>query len=273
MGAETQSIALSIAGITVRLEGVRAALAPVLERRYAAFESGADAGAVWELDMAAPPEAAWPGDAPHVIVEHTADGAVRYAMADLDARWDPAAGRGRARLAATEYAVDGLLRVWLSGELLRGPARGGLFHAAGAAREGRGWLFAGRSGAGKSTLAAACAPHELLSDELTAVRRGADGSFEVWGTPFMGELGVGGRNISAPLDRFYLLDRHAPPGLTPAPRASAAAELWSTLLCFDTRPDTAAAALDLCNAMARDLPCQRLCFDKNAGPWRLLHDQ
>jgi len=66
-------------------------------------------------------------------------------------------------------------------------AGGGLFHAAGLIRDNRGELFIGKSGSGKSTLARACGDDEILSDELTAVRRDA-GAFTVHGTPFMASL-------------------------------------------------------------------------------------
>lgn len=258
---------MKIADTAVRLSGIPRALMPAAQRRYAAFLT-TDADLAWDLDWDTPPQQ--PAAAPHepVVFEHTGTGAWRMAMNQVQAQWDPGAGLGRARMGGGEYALDGLLRVWYSAWLIH-HGGGGLFHAAGAVRRGAGRLFVGRSGAGKSTLAATCAPAELLSDELVAVRL-IDNEYRVYGTPFMGELGVGGQNISGPLGQFYLLDRHSPAGATPVPRAQAASELWSVLLCFDTHPDAAHAALGLCNGMAAALPCERLSFDPTLGPWRLL---
>jgi len=248
----------------VRLSGIPDSQMPAARRRYSAFET-ADASREWELSWDADSQ---PVPRRHpVLFEHTVSGAWRIAMSEVQAQWDPTAGRGSARMAGGEYALDGLLRVWLSAWLIH--HGGGLFHAAGAVRRSAGHLFVGRSGAGKSTLAATCAPGELLSDELVAVRL-IDNEYRVYGTPFMGERGVGGQNISGPLERFYVLDRNSPAGATPVPRAPAAAELWSTLLCFDKHPGAAAAALSLCNGMATALPCERLSFDPTLGPWRLL---
>jgi hypothetical protein len=84
--------------------------------------------------------------------------------------------------------------------------RGILTHAAGVARNGKAFLFAGASGAGKSTfsqLLAAAKVGKLLSDERMIVREIA-GTMQAFGTPWAGTAGIA-RNGQAPLAGIYFL--------------------------------------------------------------------
>jgi hypothetical protein len=71
---------------------------------------------------------------------------------------------------------------------------GFLMHAAGAAVDGKAFVFAGHSGDGKTTLSRMLAEEglELLSDERIAIRK-MNGGFMAYGTPWSGE----GRVVSA----------------------------------------------------------------------------
>lgn len=252
---------LSIAGINFRLNFPGHDVVSTLDARYANFTT--DAGAYeWKIDWGKP---VFDTDARSVSFEERGH-AWHFSREDFQAEWDTATGRGRALMEPSEYTVDSWLRVWISGLLLM--QGGGLFHAAGLIRDNRGELFAGASGSGKTTLARACALEEILSDELTAVRRHG-GAFTVHGTPFMGELGVGGSNRAAILKRFFLM-HHGASGRIPVPRARALPELWGTLMCFSKSHIFLDAAMSLCDDMAAALPCESFAFDAHDSPWRLL---
>lgn len=256
------SLPLNIAGIGFRLNLPGHEVLEILSKRYENFAAG-EFAYDWQI--------AW-GKPNH---EQTMDG-VSFAengaewhlqRDDFQAHWNNQTRRGSVLMEPSEYTVDSWLRVWLSSLLLM--QGGGLFHAAGLLRGNRGELFIGRSGCGKSTLARACGADEILSDELTAVRRyGA--AFMVHGTPFMGELGVGGINQSAPLKRFFMIHHGDPPGRMAVPRIEALPELWGTLMCFSKAKCFLDAAMQLCDDMAAALPCERFSFDHHDSPWRLL---
>lgn len=81
-----------------------------------------------------------------------------------------------------------------------------LLHAAGAGRDGKGYLFLGPSGAGKSTLAqilSAARGTEVISDDRMVVRK-VRGRFKTYGTPWPGELGAA-LNKSVPLAAIFFL--------------------------------------------------------------------
>ena len=73
----------------------------------------------------------------------------------------------------------------------------------------RRFCFPALSEAGKTTIARlAPADATLLTDEASYVRK-VDGQYFAYGTPFAGELGAPGKNISAPVAALYLLKKAA----------------------------------------------------------------
>ncbi|HEY2460913.1 MAG TPA: hypothetical protein VGI16_08900 [Candidatus Acidoferrum sp.] len=101
-----------------------------------------------------------------------------------------------------EYALDGLLRMFLSWRLL--PHTGFLLHAATVVRNGRAFVFTGRSGAGKSTVASLAPAGSVLTDEISLLRF-EDGVWRAYGTPFWGEFRAAGSNVSAPVAGIFRL--------------------------------------------------------------------
>jgi hypothetical protein len=110
-------------------------------------------------------------------------------------------------------------------------AGGGLVHAAGAAREGRGYIFYGASGAGKSTLAEATARRGIaVSDDLSLVMPGRDGALELVGNPFRRHLRIAPvADQGVPLAAGFRLIQGAPVRVERVPRVMAFAGLVANL--------------------------------------------
>jgi hypothetical protein len=106
-------------------------------------------------------------------------------------------------------------------------AGGALMHAAAITGRDGGFLVAGMSGAGKTTLSRACAAigARILSDERATVRRIADGSWLLGGTPWPGEGGFK-ENRSVPLRGLILLEQSDRDELVPVSPARALALLY-----------------------------------------------
>jgi hypothetical protein len=104
---------------------------------------------------------------------------------------------------------------------------GAVLHAAGVAREGRGFLFVGRSGAGKTTVSRASLAQgaEVLSDDLNALLPGPSGPL-VAQLPFTGDLAATtSANSTWPLAALLRLEKSDRDELTPLSRAIALTQL------------------------------------------------
>ncbi len=120
--------------------------------------------------------------------------AVRVCTYGLAASFSTKGGHGlalfsRRDVEPRERGVENILRVvtaWLA------VTRGGvLMHSASIVREKRGYLFFGSSGSGKSTLAAVSRRGRVVSDDLTLLLPGSDGTPEIVGGPFRGTYTAG----------------------------------------------------------------------------------
>jgi hypothetical protein len=135
-------------------------------------------------------------------VSHLADRWI-IKRGDFHAEWDPASNLGRVRQAAYPYAIDSVIRIIHS--LVLAERGGFLVHSASVVRGDRSFLFAGISGAGKTTISRLAPPDaRVLTDEISYVRRSGN-SYQACGTPFFGDLGSPGENITAPVAALYLL--------------------------------------------------------------------
>lgn len=106
-----------------------------------------------------------------------------------------------ARMSCTLHptGLNSFLRFVFSLVLLKQP--GFLAHAAGLMKNEKGYIFPGKSGVGKTTIARLSPDATLLSDDIPLVKMGA--APLIFGTPFWGDLAVGGEKTSAPLAGIY----------------------------------------------------------------------
>jgi hypothetical protein len=160
---------------------------------------------------------------------------------------------GRGEVRPVIFAFESLLRVLWSALLPR--AGGALFHACGFADAGRGILAPGPSGAGKTTLARKVPEEDVMSDEVVALSRGADGGWRLSATPFFGELQRGGHSMrSFPLGGIAFLEKRAELGMEPLGTSDAVMRALGCLMCFETDQETAERNFALVVALCQQVP-------------------
>ena len=192
---------------------------------------------------------------------------LRVERNDLHASIDLAAGRAEADIRPDVVAYDTFLRVALSFMLAR--ASGLLIHAAGIARRGRAYVFFGPSGSGKTTIGRLAEPGTLLSDEVVAIRRVGD-SYRAYGTPFWGDLAVGGLNRSYPIAGMYRLMKDKQAYLENLAGVSYLQELLRSVLLFDDEPSLARELFETVTDLSKRVPGYRLHFKRDDGFWDVV---
>lgn len=172
---------LSIAGWRVALDVEDESLRSLLQRTFAAFQTGAPPAA--RVDVRCPPEHRPPPAVRSLPQVHRGpEGGWHLEGEDYVARV-AREGSQASVIGAGMFPVETTLKVMLAAELAR---RGGLLvHGVGLEHLGRAALWVGPSGAGKSTLASLWRAEggALLSDELVAAWPAEEG-WRAAGTPW-----------------------------------------------------------------------------------------
>jgi hypothetical protein len=165
------------------------------------------------------------------------------------------------------YSFDSCLRVFFTRHLL--DLDGLMIHGASVVNEGKAYLFFGVSGAGKTTTARISAPREVLSDELTILRREGNG-FRAFGTPFWGELQKNGENINAPLAAINLLIQDTENRLEPMPPRASLKAIMPCVLFFARDNALVNRAVGLAADLVAAVPANAMHFLPDNTFWRLF---
>jgi len=264
--AQAYSLTIEIGGtaITVRTESPE--LHRLLLERYRGFVS-ADRPQQLELKIElAGSDAA--GDLDQDL-EVRVDGKLwSMQRGDFHARWNAEEGRGFIRQPLSPYAIDSVLRIIHSLTLAD---RGGfLVHAASAIRNGSAFLFAGVSGAGKTTIAR-LAPRDalLLTDEISYVIRN-NGKYFACGTPFAGELGKMGENVSAPIKTIFLLNKGPHNRIEDIDQSETVRSMLRNILFFAQDHRLVSHVFESACQFVSQVPVCRLTFFPDQRVWDII---
>jgi len=261
----SHEVVIQIGGIAIGLQTIDMGLVSVLEKRFGAYVvTGVTPEFVFAVDIVSPDLFDPDADA-EVWMQ---DGDWHLERGDFRAEWNPEARRGRVRQSVNPYSIDSVLRIVHT--LLLARSGGFLLHASSAVRNGRAFLFSGLSEAGKTTMARlAPADAALLTDEASYVRKIGD-SYKAYGTPFAGEFGEPGKNISAPIAALYFLEKAAVNQIVPVDPTVAVRRLMRNILFFAQDANLVRMVFDSACAFVAAVPVFQLSFFPDHKVWELI---
>ena len=233
-----------------------------VSQRYSSFVS--DAAPEFTVDLSV----GTPEQYRSSIYVRADGGAWRLTSHDFDGNLDLDRRCGRICHSPESYAYDSALRIAYS--FLTAMRGGFLLHAASAARNGRAYVFAGVSGAGKTTLTRLGPPDvTILTDEIAHVLPAA-GGYVSSGTPFFGEFGRPGENVSVPIEGLFLLAKGPENRLDDIPPAEACRMLMRNILFFGQDAGLGRRIFDSALDFVRRIPVRLLTFRPEPSVWDLI---
>lgn len=256
---------IEIGGIPIALQTVDAGFAGLLRDRYRDFvTSGVSPEFAFRIDLVSP--GTFDSDADAEVWMQ--DGEWQLQRGDFQAKWNPQTRQGSIHQSANPYSIDSVLRIVHT--LLLARSGGFLLHASSAVRNGKAFLFSGVSEAGKTTMAR-LAPSDaaLLTDEASYVRK-VGARYLAYGTPFAGDLGEPGKNISAPIAALYLLEKAAENRIASIEPAEAVQRLMRNILFFAHDAELVSLVFESACAFVAAVPVFQLSFFPDQRVWKLI---
>ncbi len=262
---EAHNVVIEIGGLPIEVQTTDAGFERLLRGRYQGY---INAGAAPEFALRVQltqPDMTDPDADAQVWVE---DREWRMERGDFRARWSPAERQGQVLQSANPYSIDSVLRIVHT--LMLAPQGGFLVHASSAVRNGKAFLFSGVSEAGKTTIARLAPPDvTLLTDEASYVRK-SDWRYFAYGTPFAGEFGEPGKNVSAPIAAVYLLKKAAENRIDALEPAVAVRRLLRNILFFTHQADMVRQVFESACAFVAAVPVFQLSFFPDQRVWDLI---
>jgi hypothetical protein len=264
-GTKDQHVVIEIGGVPVALRTSDPAFISILHSRFSDYFSNNPAhDFTFDVDLI-PPGMFDPDADAEVWLEN---GEWRMERGDFRANWNPATRQGKILQSPNPYSIDSVLRIVHT--LLLAPRGGFLLHASSGVRNGRAYLFSGLSEAGKTTMASlAPADVDLLTDEASYVGK-VDGRYMAYGTPFAGEFGKQGKNISAPIAAVYLLEKAAENSIRPVSQTEAIRRLMRNVLFFAHDAKLVQLVFEAVCAFVAEVPILQLSFFPDGRVWELI---
>jgi hypothetical protein len=261
----SHDVVIEIGGFPIEVQTTDAEFERILRGRYGDYiKPGLASQFALKVQVSAP-ESVDPDADAEVWLEGREWKMVR---GDFSASWNPDERRGQVHQTANPYSIDSVLRIV---HTLKLASEGGfLLHASSAVRNGKAFLFSGVSEAGKTTMARlAPADVALLTDEMSYVRK-VDGQYFAYGTPFAGELGEAGKNISAPIAAVYLLKKAPENRIEEIDPAVALQRILRNILFFAHQPDLVRQVFEAACALVAAVPVYQLSFFPDQRVWELI---
>jgi len=261
----SHNVVIEIGGFPIEVQTTDAEFERLLRGRYADYVKPQGPAEFALRVQLTTPNASDPDADAEVWLE---DREWRMERGDFRARWNPAERLGDVVQSPNPYSIDSVLRIVHTLMLAR--EGGFLLHASSAVRNGKAFLFSGVSEAGKTTMARLAPPDaELLTDEASYIRN-VGGRYSAYGTPFAGEFGVPGKNISAPIAALYLLKKGPSNRIEKMDPAVAVQRLLRNILFFAHQPEMVRKVFESACAFVAAVPVFELTFFPDQRVWELI---
>ena len=234
----SHEVVIEIGGVPIALHTSDPEFVDILSARFSDyFKAGMTPEFTFDVDLVPPGMFDVDADA-EVWLEN---GQWRMERGDFRATWDPATRQGLIRQSPNPYSIDSVLRICHT--LVLAHSGGFLLHAS--------------------------SDVELLTDEASYVRK-VGAQYRAYGTPFAGEFGAPGKNISAPIAAVYLLAKGPENRITPVEPAEAIRRLMRNILFFAHDAELVRLVFDACCAFVATVPVYQLTFFPDQRVWELI---
>lgn len=146
-----------------------------------------------------------------------------------------------------------------------------LLHASGVVHRERAYIFPGRSGAGKTTVVRNSIGMTVLTDEMSSVHLGANGSgIRAHGTPFFGDWDQPGLAVSAPVKGLYFPCHSAENRLTLLSPTEVLTRLLPCTCTYSNKKERLDKILDLAVKLSERIRGFQLDFLPTPDFWRMI---
>jgi hypothetical protein len=146
-----------------------------------------------------------------------------------------------------------------------------LLHASSVVRHGKACVFPGVSGAGKTSIVRYSQGMPILNDEISAVQLDSDGGpVKAWGTPFFGDWGQPGEQMSAPVKGFYFPVKGDANRVVPLRPEETLSYLLPRICTYTTRGTRQRKLFDLGVRLAEQVPGYLLHFRQGPDFWEAI---
>lgn len=177
-------------------------------------------------------------------------------------------GKAEVRL-SSESSFESFLRVIYS--LILPQEDGIAIHASSLMKDGKVYIFPGKSGTGKTTLVRLSPEATLLTDEISLVK-GIGAHPVAFGTPFQGDLGKPGENISASVRGVYFPVKDKGSYLERLNPKRALEKLLPNVVFFGQDQELLRRVFHLSYEFVISLPCYELHFLPEPSFWSLINE-
>lgn len=185
----------------------------------------------------------------------------------LSGEFDLRSGKGKLSCFPSPSGLNSFLRFVYSLILLKEP--GFLVHASNLIRNGKGYIFPGKSGAGKTTLTQLSPDVTLLTDDISLIKI-VNGAPVAFGTPFWGELAVGGENVSTPITGIYFPVKDKENYVQKLSPRQALERLLPNVVFFARDSEFSKQLFNLCYDLVSKVPAYELHFLPEPTFWRCI---
>lgn len=262
---QSEDVVIEIGGVPIALQTSDPDFIDILRKRFGDFiRPGVEPEFEFAIELTSPDTVDPDADAA-VWMEN---GEWKMQRGDFRARWNAERRCGTVQQSPNPYSIDSVLR--LVHTLLLSRSGGFLLHASSGIRNGKAFLFSGVSEAGKTTITRLAPPDvQLLTDEVSYVRKD-ESRYLAFGTPFAGELGEPGKNVSAPIGALYLLAKAPENTIHRIEPAEAIRNLMRNVLFFADDTELIRLVFEAVCAFVETVPVFRLSFFPDERVWELI---